>query len=166
VAPESKAVSVALIGDARSNAAINVIALAGLAMLVMAVFACVHQRERARRRAMTARDIASHSLEGRRGGLVSSPSMVRGTKSTPAYDGWRPPRSDAIPNTRAEALEVLGMGVSPQATAAAIKKIVDGLRLSWHPDHASGPADRQVRELRLKQINAAWEIIIGKRAEI
>ena len=60
---------------------------------------------------------------------------------------------------------MLGMGVTPDATEVAVKRIVDGLRLSWHPDHAKGPEDRQIRELRLKQINAAWEIITGKRHE-
>jgi len=58
------------------------------------------------------------------------------------------------------------MGVTPDASEASIKKIVDGLRLSWHPDYAKGPADQQIRELRLKQINAAWEIIAGKRAQV
>ena len=62
---------------------------------------------------------------------------------------------DTIPGTRAEALQVLGMGVTQDASVAAIKKIIDGLRQSWHPDHASDEADRQTRELRLKQINAA-----------
>jgi DnaJ-class molecular chaperone len=58
------------------------------------------------------------------------------------------------------------MGVAASANMAALKKIVDGLRLSWHPDLARDEADRQLRELRLKQINAAWEIIQGKRAEV
>jgi curved DNA-binding protein CbpA len=57
------------------------------------------------------------------------------------------------------------MGVTPDATQVAIKRIVDGLRLSWHPDHAKDEADRQTRELRLKQINAAWDILNGVRAE-
>jgi DnaJ-class molecular chaperone len=72
---------------------------------------------------------------------------------------------DAIPRTRAEALEVLGMGVTPDAGEAALKKIVDGLRSSWHPDRASDESDRQLRELRMKQINAAWDILAGKRSE-
>ena len=55
------------------------------------------------------------------------------------------------------------MGVTPDATQAAIKRIVDGLRLNWHPDYARDDADRQLRELRLKQINAAWEILNGTR---
>jgi curved DNA-binding protein CbpA len=69
-----------------------------------------------------------------------------------------------MPRTREDALHFLGMGVSSDASLTAIKKIVDGLRLSWHPDYASGAADREVRELRTKQINAAWDIIKGKRA--
>jgi curved DNA-binding protein CbpA len=72
---------------------------------------------------------------------------------------------EVIPRNREEALRVLGIGVTPDASEVAIKKIVDGLRLSWHPDRANGSADRQIRELRLKQINAAWEIIMGKRVE-
>jgi curved DNA-binding protein CbpA len=57
------------------------------------------------------------------------------------------------------------MGVTPDATQVVIKRIVDGLRLNWHPDHAKDEPDRQMRELRLKQINAAWDILNGVRAE-
>jgi DnaJ-class molecular chaperone len=55
------------------------------------------------------------------------------------------------------------MGIAADAGPAAIKKIVDGLRLSWHPDYAVDQADRDARELRLKQINAAWQILGGIR---
>ncbi len=58
------------------------------------------------------------------------------------------------------------MGVTPDANEAAIKKIVDGLRQSWHPDRASDPSDRELRELRLKQINAAWDIIASKGTQV
>jgi hypothetical protein len=70
-----------------------------------------------------------------------------------------------VPKTREEALRVLGMGVRPEAGDMALKKIVDGLRLTWHPDNAVDELDRLEREIRLKQINAAWEIIAGKRDE-
>lgn len=73
----------------------------------------------------------------------------------------RPSVGDEIPQTREQALQVLGMGVTPDVHDAAIKKIVDGLRQSWHPDHAQSLEERQLRELRMKQINAAWEIICG-----
>jgi preprotein translocase subunit Sec63 len=63
--------------------------------------------------------------------------------------------------TYAEALEVLG--ASPDAALAAVKKIVDGLRQSWHPDHARSEADRLHRERRLRQINVAWDLIAHRR---
>jgi DnaJ-class molecular chaperone len=68
-----------------------------------------------------------------------------------------------LPRTRAEAIQLLG--ANPDANVDAIKKIVDGMRQSWHPDLASNHTDRQLREVRIKQINAAWELICGKRAE-
>lgn len=76
----------------------------------------------------------------------------------------RPSIGDEIPETREQALQVLGMGVTPEVHDAAIKKIVDGLRQSWHPDHAQSAEERQLRELRMKQINAAWDIISDKRS--
>jgi DnaJ-class molecular chaperone len=70
-----------------------------------------------------------------------------------------------MPRSREEALQVLGMGVTRDATETAIKKIVDGLRLSWHPDYATNPEDRRMRELRVKQVNAAWDIIKHRRVQ-
>jgi DnaJ-class molecular chaperone len=66
-----------------------------------------------------------------------------------------------MPATYAEALQVLG--VSPDASLAAIKKIVDGLRLSWHPDLARSEVDRHLRQRRLQQINVAWDLISQRR---
>jgi hypothetical protein len=77
-----------------------------------------------------------------------------------------PPVNASIPRTRSEAIEILGMGVMPDANLAAIKKIVDGLRQSWHPDLARDEADRTLREQRMKQINAAWDIIAGRRSQV
>jgi DnaJ-class molecular chaperone len=71
-----------------------------------------------------------------------------------------------MPRTREEALEVLGIGIAPSATPTAIKKIVDGLRMSWHPDLARDETDRALREQRSKQINAAWAILQSERAEV
>ena len=89
-----------------------------------------------------------------------SPAMHAGPRPSPVA-AW----GDAIPLTHADALRVLGMGVTRDASPASIKKIVDGLRMSWHPDYATDEADRRLRELRMKQINAAWEIISGTRRE-
>ena len=56
------------------------------------------------------------------------------------------------------------LGTSPDASEAAVKKIVEGLRQSWHPDLATGTTDRRLREQRTTQINVAWDILSGKRA--
>lgn len=66
-----------------------------------------------------------------------------------------------IPQTRSEAYEVLGVNAS--VSDSILKKIVDALRMSWHPDLASDEADRQLREARIKQINIAWELVNEKR---
>ena len=140
-------------------------------MLGLLALTWMVRRERTQSRLPT-RDIASVSLEGRsrsqelvvsRGWLPtktpSNANIVPQQAGTQIEARW----GDAIPSTRDEALQVLGMGVAPDISEAAVKKIVDGLRLSWHPDHAKSPADQALRELRTKQINASWEIITGKR---
>lgn len=77
----------------------------------------------------------------------------------------RPAIGDRMPSSKHEALQVLGMGVASDSNVTSLKKIIDGLRMNWHPDHAANETDRLTRELRLKQINAAWEILGGKGAE-
>ena len=68
----------------------------------------------------------------------------------------------AMPRTRSQAYEVLG--ANPDVSEAALKKIVDALRMGWHPDHSKDEADKVLREERTKQINIAWDLIVGKRA--
>ncbi len=68
-----------------------------------------------------------------------------------------------LPTTREEALHVLGAG--PDASETVIKKIVDGLRMSWHPDHAKSAEDHRMRSERMTQINVAWDILTGRQAE-
>jgi hypothetical protein len=70
-------------------------------------------------------------------------------------------KSVVLPRTTSEAYEILG--VNPEVSAGILKKIVDALRMSWHPDHARDEADRLLREDRIRQINIAWELINGKR---
>ncbi len=67
-----------------------------------------------------------------------------------------------VPKTYDEALVVLG--ANADASIGAIKKIVDGLRQSWHPDHAVSEADRVGRERRLRQINVAWDLVSQRRS--
>lgn len=67
-----------------------------------------------------------------------------------------------IPRTKSEAYDLLGL--NPDAPDGTLKKVADGLRMSWHPDHARDDADRIEREARIKAINVAVELINGKRA--
>ncbi|RUO98315.1 DnaJ domain-containing protein [Hyphomicrobium sp.] len=84
--------------------------------------------------------------------------IVEGAMPAPATGEARAsaPEPD-IPTTAFEAYRVLGL--NPNAPDAAVKKIVDALRMSWHPDHAHDEADRRYREQRIKQINAAWDLL-------
>ncbi|MBU2581551.1 MAG: J domain-containing protein [Alphaproteobacteria bacterium] len=66
-----------------------------------------------------------------------------------------------MPRTKTEAFEVLG--VNANVTDGALKRIVDALRMGWHPDHARDETDKRQREERTKQINIAWDLIVGKR---
>jgi hypothetical protein len=67
-----------------------------------------------------------------------------------------------VPSTVFEAYRILGL--NPDAPDAAVKKIVDALRMSWHPDHGRDEADRRYREQRIKQVNAAWDLLKTKTA--
>ena len=66
-----------------------------------------------------------------------------------------------MPQSVTEAYRVLG--INADAEPAVTKKLVDALRMSWHPDYARDEADRQKREDRIKQINAAWDLIKDQR---
>jgi hypothetical protein len=144
-----------------------------LAVLGLTALSFFRWRERTQLRLTGSRDLAAVSLDGRTTtgrdvGFARNVVPVNQTgferqRPAPLDIGPRPNFSDEIPQTREQALQILGMGVTPDVHDAAIKKIVDGLRLSWHPDHAKSAEERQVRELRMKQINAAWDIIGGKR---
>lgn len=68
-----------------------------------------------------------------------------------------------LPRDRDEAFEALG--ANPTTSARILKKLVDALRVTWHPDLAVDEADRMAREERIKQINAAWDLINGARVE-
>ena len=162
----------------RSSLSATTLAVGGLTALGLIVLTFV-RRERAQPSFLSSRDIAAVSLDGRSSGheIVFSRGLMaakfgpkaRGVQTQRVSEASTDPQpiwSDHIPQTLDEALRVLGMGVGPDANDAAIKKIIDGLRLSWHPDHANGVADRELRELRMKQINAAWDIIAHKRSSV
>ena len=71
--------------------------------------------------------------------------------------------SEELPRDKQEALEVLG--ANPEASEKILKRLVDALRATWHPDLASNDDDRELRDRRIKQINVAWDLITDKRSE-
>jgi len=167
-----------LVGYLRNPMTVAVTTLALLCAILIAGFALIRRRDASHAQVATSRDIGSVWLEKNIGLEESSAALIStnaneaplsnrhlpATQSGPkkiAGQNW----GDTIPQNRSEALGVLGIGDSSDVNQTAIKKIVDGLRMSWHPDHADGEDDRKLRELRLKQINVAWEIISEARAE-
>lgn len=70
------------------------------------------------------------------------------------------PGSGYMPRNRAEAFQLLGLNVT--VSEATVKKCVDALRMSWHPDLAHDANDLALREERMKQINVAMELISVK----
>lgn len=93
--------------------------------------------------------------------LVRDLERIRRIVDSAAASLPRGKRPTALPRTTSEAYEVLG--VNAEVSAGVLKKIVDALRMSWHPDHARDADDRMAREDRIRQINIAWDLINGKR---
>ena len=57
----------------------------------------------------------------------------------------------------------LALGVNSGVSLSTLKKLVDALRVSWHPDLATSDDDRRHRNERITEINVAWDLIVGKR---
>lgn len=68
-----------------------------------------------------------------------------------------------IPSNRDEALLVLG--ASSDIDTATLQRLVRALRQCWHPDLAQSDSDRTFRGARIAQINVAYDILSGRRAE-
>jgi hypothetical protein len=71
------------------------------------------------------------------------------------------PAALEVITTRLEAYAFLGVNAS--ASETALKKAVNALRQCWHPDLATDEEDRRLREIRIKQINMAWDLISRKQ---
>jgi hypothetical protein len=170
---------VSLLGVFRATTTGAIVAFAGLALGLLSAFALARRREHAEDARRRPRDLSAVSFDGRRRKPAARVAGPRGTlvpNVAPAAQAPAPAQTaassplaemgDRMPRTRAEAMQVLGMGVAPSATEAAVKKVVDGLRQSWHPDLAKDDTDRALRELRCRQINVAWDLLRGQRAEV
>ena len=71
--------------------------------------------------------------------------------------------SDDLPRDKQEAYEMLG--ANAEASEKILKRLVDALRATWHPDLATNEDDLVLRNRRIKQINVAWDLISEKRNE-
>jgi len=71
--------------------------------------------------------------------------------------------TNELPRDKQEAYEVLG--ANPEASERILKRLVDALRATWHPDLATSEDDRAIRNLRITQINVAWDLITEKRVD-
>jgi hypothetical protein len=65
-----------------------------------------------------------------------------------------------LPRSMSDAHRVLN--VNSATPKPVVEKLVLCLRQAWHPDHGS-PGERPLRTMKLQQINAAWDIVNGKR---
>lgn len=178
--PESDGSGISLLSVFRTTTVGALVAFGGLALGLLAAFALARRNEHIRDSRARPRDLTSVSLADRRakpparianahGNLppnAAASAMSRVPGQAAAAASAAAELGDRMPETRAEALQVLGIGMAPTANEAAIKKVVDGLRQSWHPDLANDEADRTLRELRSKQINSAWELLRNQRAVV
>lgn len=110
------------------------------------------------------RDFAAVSLDGPSAGGTSLVAFSETARPALVPDAPLPTPSPGLseteirmPATLSDALQVLG--ASADAGPSVLKKIVEGLRQSWHPDLARSDEDRGYREQRMAQINVAWDII-------
>lgn len=68
-----------------------------------------------------------------------------------------------IPESKTEALVILG--ANREIDAETLQRLVKALRQCWHPDLAHSDEDRVYRNARITQINVAYDILTGRRAE-
>jgi hypothetical protein len=71
-------------------------------------------------------------------------------------------RDEAMPESAEDAYRFLNVGT--ETPLDNIKAVVTAYRRVWHPDLARDEVERQERNLRIQQINVAWDTIQKARA--
>lgn len=144
-------------------------AVAGVGLLLLcAIYLVSRRNDGARVRTYQQRDLGAVNFETVAQGTTavvvfqaaSLPAMAPehgdgALATTPGADPLNDPRS------LSDALAILG--TNADAPTEVIKKIVEGLRQSWHPDLAKSDEDRAYRDRRMQQLNAAWDIVLRSR---
>jgi hypothetical protein len=108
-------------------------------------------------RSRSARKLGQNRLQRVTVDLDRLQAIIAGAISSLSRNG----ASRALPRDTAEAY--LALGVNAGVGLSTLKKLVDALRVSWHPDLATSDDDRRHRDERIKEINVAWDLIVGKR---
>ena len=143
------------------------VGFAGLVGIALGLFAWTRHREQLSLTAAGGREFGSVNFEtgDARTGRVVARLRVAPPATGPGQRRRRR-RSRPPPTCRSRARArrpARCWARTPMPARRPSEKIVEGLRQSWHPDLATGEADRQLREQRTTQINVAWEILSGKR---
>ena len=68
---------------------------------------------------------------------------------------------EAMPQTIEEACKLLN--VTPDTPPEAIERIYKAMIQAWHPDKAGNDAERNLHELKSKQLNAAKDLLLKKK---
>lgn len=89
-------------------------------------------------------------------------AVTRGTPARRAAEAEQPFGLE-MPRSRGAALAVLGLRPGASPGRDVVKRIINELRRRWHPDRARDAEDLALRNHRIRQVNAAWEILSGKR---
>lgn len=117
----------------------------------------IHYRIAAASEAARSGRDSSEKSAARFRGLVRELERVRRIADSAAVSVIDPTEQLGLPQTTSEAYALLG--VNADVAPPVLKKLVDALRMTWHPDHARNESDRILREERIKQINSAWDLI-------
>ncbi len=74
---------------------------------------------------------------------------------------WAANADEDLPRTLEEACALLN--VTLDTPRDEVNRIYTAMARVWHPDKATGEADRERREAKMKRLNAAREFILGRR---
>jgi hypothetical protein len=155
--------------DLRTPTVGFLVAFMGLTLGLLIAFAAARRRERlqhASARRPRARGTPRLGFDDGDAAPESAGSPLEKVPGAAAADAALAALGERMPQTRKEAFDLIAAGLGRRADAAALKKVVDALRRAWYPDWAKDDADRRVRELRSKQINAAWDLLQPERADV
>jgi len=94
-------------------------------------------------------------------GHIAHVQSLNAEKRHSGKQGSKRPSADDLPTSRQEACMLLN--ISEDTPLEVANKFYRTMAEAWHEDRATDEEDRQSREKKMKQLNAAKEYIEGKR---